>query len=112
MNDELKMENSNEFQNSGTATEVVTSPTISPKSRLAAALLSFFLGSLGIHRFYAGKIGTGIFMLILFIFGFFSLSLIIGIFPLLIWGIWDLIDFIMIIAGIFKDKDGLPIKKW
>ena len=32
--------------------------TCSPKSRLAAILLCVFLGGLGIHRFYVGKIGT------------------------------------------------------
>ena len=33
---------------------------VSSKSRLVALLLCFFLGGLGVHRFYAGKIGTGI----------------------------------------------------
>ena len=37
---------------------------ISPKSRLVALLLCFFLGPLGVHRFYVGKIGTGILMLL------------------------------------------------
>ena len=32
----------------------------SPKSRLVAFLLCFFLGELGIHRFYVGKVGTGL----------------------------------------------------
>ncbi len=32
----------------------------SPKSRLAALLLCWFLGMFGAHRFYVGKIGTGI----------------------------------------------------
>jgi hypothetical protein len=27
-------------------------------------------------------------------------------------GIWALIDFIMAVAGIMKDKDGLYIKNW
>jgi len=35
----------------------------SPKSRLAAALLCWFIGFLGIHRFYVGKVGTGILIL-------------------------------------------------
>lgn len=35
-------------------------PAQSPKSKTVAGLLCFFLGYLGIHRFYAGKIGTGI----------------------------------------------------
>ena len=37
---------------------------ISPKSRLAVTLFSFFLGEFGAHRFYLGKIGTAIAMLL------------------------------------------------
>ncbi|MGE7691631.1 TM2 domain-containing protein [Lysinibacillus sp. NPDC097214] len=66
----------------------------SEKNYIAMILLCFFLGSLGIHRFYAGKIGTGILMII-------TLG---GL------GIWTLIDFIMIIIGKFKDKEGMEIK--
>ena len=69
---------------------------ISPKSRLAALLLCFFLGALGVHRFYVGKIGTGILML-LTLGGF---------------GIWMLIDLIFIVAGIFKDKEGQRVFRW
>lgn len=29
------------------------------KSRIAAALLAFFLGGFGVHKFYLGKIGQG-----------------------------------------------------
>jgi len=42
---------------------------ISPKSRLAATLLAFFLGGFGAHRFYIGKTGTAVVMLILGIVG-------------------------------------------
>ncbi len=69
---------------------------ISPKSRLVTTLLAFFLGELGVHRFYLGKIGTGILML--FTGG--------GL------GIWALIDFIMAVAGVMKDKEVRPIKNW
>lgn len=36
--------------------------TLAPngKSKLAAALFAFFLGGLGIHKFYLGRIGWGI----------------------------------------------------
>ena len=66
----------------------------SDKNFVTAILLCFFLGVLGVHRFYAGKTGTG--LLQLFTFG--------GL------GVWVLIDFIMIVTGKFTDKQGLPIK--
>jgi len=73
---------------------------ISPKSRLATTLLcilpSYFFAIAGIHRFYLGKIGTGILMLI-------TLG---GL------GIWTLIDFIYAVSGNMKDKEGKLIKNW
>jgi hypothetical protein len=69
---------------------------ISPRSRLVALLLCFFLGALGIHRFYVGKIGTGILWLLTL--GFL--------------GIGALIDFIMIIVGAFRDKEGRVVYNW
>jgi TM2 domain-containing membrane protein YozV len=84
---------------------------ISPKSKTAAALLAFFLGQLGIHRFYVGKVGTGIVMLLLTIIGYATLSFVVGFFVLAVVGIWILVDFIMILMGKFKDKNGLLISK-
>ena len=69
---------------------------VSPKSRLAAAILAWFLGFLGVHRFYVGKIGTGILM-ILTLGGL---------------GVWVLIDFIMILVGSFSDKEGRRLYNW
>ena len=34
------------------------------KSKIVAALLAFFLGGLGIHKFYLGRIGSGIVFLL------------------------------------------------
>ncbi len=68
----------------------------SPKSRLAAALLAWFLGVFGVHRFYVGKVGTGILM-ILTLGGL---------------GIWVLIDFIIILMGSFKDKQERYLANW
>ncbi|MBQ3247022.1 MAG: TM2 domain-containing protein [Alistipes sp.] len=61
---------------------------------LIVLLLCFFLGGLGIHRFYVGKTGTAIAQL-LTCGG---------------CGIWTLIDFIMILLGNFTDAEGNVIK--
>ena len=85
---------------------------ISTKSRLALTLLAFFLGELGIHRFYVGKIGTGVVMLILTIVGYATVWVLFGFIPLAVVWVWNVVDFIMAVAGIFKDKEGNVIKKW
>ena len=59
------------------------------------ALLAMFLGGFGIHRFYVGKIGTGILML-LTLGGF---------------GIWALIDYIIVITDGFTDSEGRVISR-
>jgi len=68
----------------------------SDKQFLIVLLLAIFLGTLGIHRMYVGKIGSGIAMLLL------SLSFV----GLMVTGIWALIDIIVVATGKFKDKDG------
>lgn len=69
---------------------------VSDRKILIALLLCFFLGYLGFHRFYAGKVGTGIIWL--FTGGFF--------------GIGIAVDFILLVCGAFRDGDGLPIRDW
>ena len=60
------------------------------KSKMVALLLCIFLGGLGIHRFYVGKIGTGIIWLLTG-----------GCF-----GIGYIVDIVMIATGKFTDKAG------
>ena len=57
---------------------------------IVVLLLAFFLGFIGAHRFYVGKNGTGILM-ILTVGGI---------------GLWVLYDLIVIITGNFKTKEG------
>ena len=45
---------------------------VSEKKKLWVLLLAFFLGCFGVHRFYVGKVGTGILTLVTF-FGFFGI---------------------------------------
>ncbi len=72
----------------------VSVANLSDKNFVLTLLLCSFLGSFGVHRFYVGKVGTGILMLL----------------TLGAFGIWMFVDFIMIIIGRFRDKAGLPVK--
>ena len=65
----------------------------SSKDWLTTLLLCIFLGNLVIHRFYAGKMGTGVLMLL----------------TLGGCGIWTLVDLVMIISGKFTDGNGNAI---
>ncbi|GHT03809.1 hypothetical protein AGMMS49525_09470 [Bacteroidia bacterium] len=63
------------------------------KDWLVTLLLCFFLGYLGIHRFYSGSTGIGVAQLL----------------TLGGCGIWALIDFIMILCDSYKDGNGNPL---
>ena len=73
---------------------------ISTKSKTTTFLLAFFLGAFGVHRFYAGKVGSGLAQL------FLSLSIV----GLMVTGVWVFCDWVVILSGDFKDGDGLKIK--
>mgnify|MGYP001217497953 CR=1 FL=1 len=68
----------------------------SDKSRAVTLILGLTLGVFGAHRFYAGKIGTGLLMLVT-VGG---------------CGIWYLVDNIMIATGGFRDAGGKLISRW
>lgn len=75
---------------------------ISKKSRMGAFLLSLFFGVFGVHRFYVGKISSGVFQLLMTISVFLS--------PVSF--IWNFIDIIKILTGEFIDRDGQKVLKW
>jgi hypothetical protein len=68
----------------------------SDKSRGVAFTLAILLGVFGAHRFYAGKIGTGLL----------QLGTLGGL------GVWYLYDVILVASGGFKDSEGRRISRW
>lgn len=68
-------------------------PQAAPKDWFVSLILALFLGAFGVHRFYTGKVGTGILMLV----------------TAGGCGIWWLIDVIMIAAGKYTDKFRQPL---
>lgn len=88
--------NYDQVQQAVAAQQYQTRNDVSPKSRTVALLLAIFLGCLGVHRFYLGKIGTGI-----------------------VWlltggclGIGWLIDIILIACGSMRDGYGALVYYW
>ena len=78
------------------AVQSLVGDSATDKRILPAMLLCIFFGWVGIHRFYVGKTGTGILQLLTF-GGF---------------GIWMLIDFILIVSGSFTDANGHKLTQW
>ncbi len=72
-----------------------SSTTTSITDWLTLFLLTFFVGVLGVHRFYVGKIGTG-FLMLLTLGGL---------------GVWFLVDLILVVTGQFTNKDGQKIPR-
>ncbi|MCQ2739899.1 MAG: TM2 domain-containing protein [bacterium] len=70
--------------------------TRKPKKFLDTLLLSWFLGSYGVHRFYTGYYAIGVIQ-----------ALTLG-----GCGIWSLIDFISICFGNYKDANGVELEKY
>ena len=71
-----------------------------PKSFMTTWLFSFFLGGLGIDRFYIGNVGLGVGKLLTSLFGSF----------LFVGWIWPLIDLILLLSGKFRDAQGRELE--
>lgn len=67
-----------------------------PKNFLETMLLCYFLGAMGIHRFYTGY----------YVIGIIQLLTIGG------CGIWSLIDTISICVNSYKDSNGIPLNNY
>ena len=70
--------------------------TPSPRSRGVALALAAVLGPFGGHRFYVGKVRSGVLMC----------ATVGGL------GIWYLYDLILVVAGSFRDAEGRPVSRW
>ena len=68
----------------------------SDKSRGVAVALAAILGPFGAHRFYVGKIGTGVLMAC----------------TLGGMGLWYLYDLIVVASGGFRDVEGRLVTRW
>lgn len=71
-------------------------PEVSERSRGVATALGFFGGFFGLHRFYVGKTGTGVAMIV----------------TMGGMGIWWLYDMVLLVTGEFRDADDLPLRNW
>lgn len=79
--------------NTNTNANVNRGPAYIHKKKWPAFWLCLFLGEFGAHRFYVGKVGTGL----------------IWLFTMGMFGIGWLIDMVMILCGGFRDKAGQPL---
>lgn len=83
-----------QFDAPETAVAKVDAP--SKHRALTTGLLCLLLGVFGAHRFYVGKVGTGLL----------QLCTIGGL------GLWWLFDVILIVTGQFRDKEGYRVTEW
>lgn len=67
------------------------------RNKLVAALLAFFIGTLGVHRFYLGRNRSGLAMLILSI-------TVVGLFITVPWALIDMIRYLVMSEDEFTNK--------
>jgi len=89
--------------------EVNAAPTgeAKPKKRIVYQLLALFLGQLGIHNFYAGRISIAVIQLVITIVGNVIAICVLdksgGIGPVIIWALIE-------IFAVKKDGRGIPME--
>jgi len=83
---------------------------VSSKSGLIALILAFFLGALGIHNFYLGRVFRGVFQLILFGIASLLMVFLIGWLLYLPLLAWVFLEFVFILLGGARDGDGMKVK--
>ncbi len=69
---------------------------LSQRKILPALLLCLVFGLFGTHRFYVGKVGTGILQML-------TLG---GL------GFWVLFDAVLLVLGKFRDAEGAQLRDW
>lgn len=82
--------------NARTANTALEGPSHRKVTPATLMALLGFVGFAGMHRFYAGKKGTGLLML-LTVGGL---------------GVWTIVDLLMLLFGSFRDKEGRPLTEW
>lgn len=97
-------------QNVNTAVELERIKTeanmlFKPKNQVLAYVLWWFLGLFGAHRFYNGRTGSGIAMLLISFVGIFTLI------PLFVTGIWWLVDAFLVHGWVNTHNDEQSVKR-
>lgn len=75
-----------------------------------AYLLWFFLGFLGVHRFYLGRVMSGVIMLALWAMGTGLAFILIGWLFLIPWGIWWFLD-LFLIPGMVRAENNAVVDR-
>ena len=84
----------------GTAPSLVPygpDPDLNDRNKFVAALLALLVGPLGVHRFYVGRIGSGIAMLLLS-------CTVIGLFVSVPWALIDALRYLLMSHGEFAER--------
>ncbi|HIW96335.1 MAG TPA: TM2 domain-containing protein [Candidatus Corynebacterium gallistercoris] len=94
------------------ATGYTGQPIGEPKNKIIAAVLAFFLGTLGVHNFYLGYDKRGAWQLGLTIVGYVTTLLLFGFAIVIGVAIWAFVEFVMILVGsgtFARDARGIPL---